>query len=102
MMINETLRMLRTINGLTGKELANNLDISTSYLSEMENGKKMPSLDLLQKYSGLFEIKLSTLILFTEQIGSETDGSSPRARTKDMLFRFMKFLDGAEKHEKGE
>ena len=96
MMINETLKMLRTINGVTGKQLAGDLGISASYLSEIETGRKIPALDLLEKYSVVFKVKLSTLILFTEEMQSNQTKESPKTRTRDLLFRFMKFLDDIE------
>lgn len=96
MMINETLRLLRTINGVTGKELAANLGISTSYLSEIENGKKIPGLDLLEKYSTAFKVKLSTIILFSEEIQIDKSKSPVKMQKRDMLFRFVKFIENAE------
>jgi len=66
-MYGSTLRQLRLIYGYSAKELSKDLDISAGYLSEMENEKKQPSLSLLQKYSSIFDIKLSTLILLTEK-----------------------------------
>ena len=85
---------------MTGKDLAVNLGISASYLSEIENGRKAPALDLLEKYSDVFKVKLSTLILFTEELQSHQSKASPKIKTRDMLFRFMKFLD--KRNETGE
>ena len=34
--------------------------------SEIENSKKTPSLELLNKYSQVFEIKVSTIMLMAE------------------------------------
>lgn len=66
-MYGSTLKQLRLIYGYSAKELSKELDISAGYLSEIENEKKQPSLILLQKYSNIFDIKLSTLILLTEK-----------------------------------
>ena len=65
-MINDVLKKLRTIYGYKAVEMSRLLEISPSYLSEIENGKKQPSLELLKKYSEIFEIKLSSLILLME------------------------------------
>lgn len=67
MKIGETLRSLRNIYGYSGKELSEKLEISTGYLSEIENNKKSPSLNVLEKYSKVFNLKLSTLILLAEE-----------------------------------
>ena len=93
MMINETLKMLRSIYGMTGRELAQYLEISASYLSEIENGKKAPAFNLLEKYSDVFDLKLSTLILFTEEQNSIVHEATAKTKTRDLLFRFMKFID---------
>ncbi|WP_289135562.1 helix-turn-helix domain-containing protein [uncultured Brevibacillus sp.] len=49
-MIGETLKKLRAIYGLTSAQMCEELGISTSYLSEIENQKKMPSLELLETF----------------------------------------------------
>lgn len=95
-MINETLKMLRTINGVTGKELSTELGISASYLSEIENGKKAPPFDLLERYAKYFKVKLSTLVLFAEEQEDNQVKVSAKTKTRDTLFRFMKFLDKIE------
>ena len=65
-MIGEVLKRLRNIYGYKAIEMSEKLGISASYLSEIENGKKQPSLDHLKKYADLFGIKLSSLILLSE------------------------------------
>lgn len=62
----EVLKRLRKIYGYKASEMSVQLGISPSYLSEIENGKKQPSLDHLKKYSQIFGIKLSSLILLAE------------------------------------
>ncbi|EYT94599.1 helix-turn-helix domain-containing protein [Enterococcus mundtii] len=75
MIIGDTLKKLRMIYGFTAKEMSAELEISPSYLSEIENNKKEPSLDILKKYSNILDIKLSSLLLFSEQYSdSEKDG----------------------------
>lgn len=65
-MIGEVLKRMRKIYGYKASEMSTLLGISSSYLSEIENGKKQPSLDLLKKYSEILGIKLSSLILLAE------------------------------------
>jgi transcriptional regulator with XRE-family HTH domain len=65
-MIGDTLKRLRGIYGYKAVELREKLGISSSYLSEIENNRKSPSLELLQKYSEIFDIKLSSLISIME------------------------------------
>jgi transcriptional regulator with XRE-family HTH domain len=42
-------------------------------LSEIEKNKKQPSLDILRKYSEIYGIKLSSLILLSEKIEETED-----------------------------
>jgi len=66
-MIGGTLKRLRSIYGYNANEMRQLLGISNSYLSEIENDKKKPSLELLGKYSEVLGIKVSSLILLSEQ-----------------------------------
>lgn len=73
-MLGEALRLVRSFHEVNQSELSKVLGISRSYLSEIESNKKVPSLDLLQRYAAHFNIPLSSLILFSENIGeSERD-----------------------------
>lgn len=65
-MIGDVLRRIRTIYGYKAGELSTLLEISPSYLSEIENNKKLPSLELLDRYSKIYGIKLSSIILLSE------------------------------------
>lgn len=67
-MIGDTLKRTRAIYGYKASEMSSMLGISASYLSEIENNKKQPSLDLLKKYSEIYGIQLSSLILLSEKI----------------------------------
>lgn len=65
-MIGDILKRTRAIYGYKASEMSEMLQISRSYLSEIENNKKQPSLDLLKRYSEIYGIKLSSLILLSE------------------------------------
>ena len=75
-MINKALKVIRQFHDLKQVDLANQLGISKSYLSEIEAGKKPASLELLNKYSEVFDIPVSSLIFFSENIGKEGLSSS--------------------------
>lgn len=66
-MYGQTLRQLRTVFGYTAKDMSKELDLSASYLSEIENGKKTPSLQTLESYARVLNMKLSTIVLLTEE-----------------------------------
>ena len=55
MLIGDVLKRLRVIYGYKASEMSKMLNISPSYLSEIENGKKQPSLEHLRKYAEMSE-----------------------------------------------
>ena len=65
-MIGDILKDTRAIYGYKAVEMSKLLGISQSYLSEIENNKKQPPLELLEKYSKIYGMKLSSLILISE------------------------------------
>ena len=65
-MIGDILKDLRNIYGYKAKDLSSKLDISPSYLSEIENNKKEPSLTILRKYSDIYGLKPSALLTLAE------------------------------------
>lgn len=69
-MLNEALRLIRVYHDLTQTQLSYELSISNSFLSEIEAGKKVPSLDLLGKYGQRFDLPVSSLMFFSESLES--------------------------------
>jgi transcriptional regulator with XRE-family HTH domain len=84
-MISKAIKLLRQYHNLKQTQLASRLSISTSYLSELESGKKEPSLDLLQKYADCFNIPLSSLVVFSETL----DGSHSKSKARAFLSKKM-------------
>jgi transcriptional regulator with XRE-family HTH domain len=97
-MIGITLRKLRSIYDYSASDLSEKLGISKSYLSEIENGKKQPSLDILQRYSDLMGIKRSSLLLLSEEL----DDAEKQGKGQDFIADMMRRLIDAmarERHE---
>lgn len=93
-MLNRALKLLRTYHQLKQVELAKRLDIGNSYLSEIENGIKTPSIDLLQKYSAIFKIPVSSIILFSEKIEEPQRPSEKlRVAAADKILRLLEWID---------
>lgn len=91
-MIGETLKKLRGIYGYTAKELSELLGISRSYLSEIENGDKQPTYRLLEKYSEILDIKLSSLMLLAEGYNEADSKTSERALTARLMEKAIGLL----------
>lgn len=75
-MIDRALRLTREFHRMKQGDLAKQLGISTSYLSEIESGKKTASLDLLDQYSRIFKVPASTFLLFKERMHGEHDSAN--------------------------
>ena len=80
-MLNKALRLIRLFHDLKQKELAKRLDISRSYLSEIEAGRKVPALQILYGYSALFNIPTSSIMFLAENI----ENSSRDNRQQQLL-----------------
>lgn len=65
--IAETVRELRIKNKLSQEKLAEAIDSHQVYISEIEQGKKLPSIEHLYKISVAFNMKLSELIKIAEE-----------------------------------
>ena len=91
-MIHQALKKIREFHNIKQSELSMQLGISNSYLSEIESGKKSPSLDLLDKYSEVFNIPVSSLILFSETLDDEEAKLSKRFKIKSTQL-ILKILD---------
>lgn len=83
--IGDALKRIRTIYGYKANELCQLLEISPSYLSEIENNKKQPSLELLKRYSNVYGIKLSSLILLSENF----EEAEKSGRSKNFIRALM-------------
>lgn len=83
--LNEALRLMRVFHDLSQKELAEKLRISKSYISEIESGKKTPTLDLLNRYSEFFDIPVSSIMFFSESLNSKEIKTFPANKILAML-----------------
>lgn len=93
-MLGEALRLIRVFHDCKTGELAKALDISPSYISEIESGKKTPSLDILKKYATHFNTSVSSIMFFSEDI--ERDNSSLGQTTiRQKLIKFLQIIENA-------
>lgn len=95
-MLSEALRLIRVFHDLKQTELANRLSISKSHISEIEAGKKTPSIELIDKYSVEFGIPKSSILFFAENIGGDErarkDGELKSAIAEKIL-AFLKMVE---------
>jgi len=88
-MINIALKLIRIFHNHKLIELSKLLGISPSYLSEIENKKKKPSLEILNKYSKVYHIPSSAILFFSEIIEKE----QIKTDTRLLMKKFLKIVE---------
>jgi len=73
-MKNEALRLFRVFHDLKLNKMAEKLEVSPSYLSEIEKGHREVSLKLIEKYAKVFETSPSAILAFSEKLGEDATG----------------------------
>lgn len=91
-MLNEALRLLRVFHDHSQKELAEKLSISKSHISEVEAGKKTPTLGLLDKYAEVFNIPVSSILFFSENFQDGSFSEKARHRVSSKILAIMNFI----------
>ena len=96
-MINNALKLIRQYHNIKQSQLADKLAISSSYLSELESGKKEPTLDILHRYSNVFGVPLSSLVIFSETLDGTQNVSKARSFISKKMLKILEWI--AEKDE---
>ena len=89
----DKLRRLRIARGVTQKEMAASIGVSSAYLSALEHGRRgVPSWTMIQKIIGYFNViwddadELETLALGSDpRVIVDTSGLSPKATERSNL-----------------
>lgn len=96
-MLPEALRLIRVFHDVKQNELAVRLGISNSYLSEIESGKKAPSVEIIEKYASEFHIPASSILFFSEQLGEPSAGHEVADKAKGVIagkvINFLNFIE---------
>lgn len=91
-MQDEALRLVRVFHDMNQAKLAERLGISKSYLSELESGKKSPTLELLKKYAETFNMPLSSLLFFAENVSTPTRSDTVRAAIASKALKMLQWI----------
>lgn len=94
-MLSDALRLIRVFHDVKQTDLAGRLGVSKSYISEIESGKKVPTIEVINKYSTEFKIPASSILFFSEQLSNDESTKSVNARQfiADKVLRMLKFLE---------
>ncbi|MBR5867389.1 MAG: helix-turn-helix transcriptional regulator [Spirochaetaceae bacterium] len=63
----QTIRELRNKNKVSQEKLAEAIDSHQVYISEIENGKKIPSLPVLYRIAQFFNLTLSEISAYIDE-----------------------------------
>lgn len=91
-MMSEALRLLRLYAGLTQVEMAERLGVSQSLVSDVERGTKAATLNLLERYADTFDIRLSKLMFFAEEIEGEPPATRGRLLMAGKALKLLEAL----------
>ncbi len=95
----QALKLIRQFHNIKQGQLASELGISNSYLSEIESGKKDITIELLDKYSKYFNIPMSSLMLFSENIEDKNTTSGKfRLSFASKLKQIMEWVVAKDDH----
>lgn len=92
-MLHECLRLFRIFHDKKLIELAQELGISPSYLSEIESGKKQPSMEIIQKYSKIFKTTSSSILFFSEELDRSKKRGKIKISIRNKLIKFMQVVE---------
>jgi transcriptional regulator with XRE-family HTH domain len=95
-MLQEALRLLRVYYDLKAVELAEKLGISQSYLSEIESGKKVPTLELIRKYAEVFNTTPSAILFFSEDLEKVDTKRNYRNLIRKKTIQFLQSIENAQ------
>ena len=96
--LNKILKQIRIFNYLNQAQLSDKISLSRSYISEIETGKKIPSMEVLEKYARTFDIPLSAIMIFAENYENK-EGWKNKAKallTKNTV-KFLEWISEGEK-----
>jgi transcriptional regulator with XRE-family HTH domain len=85
--LGETLRDARVSLSVSLRELAKKLGLAPSYLSDIENDRRVPSEDVLQKLATELELKFDDLMARAGRVGDQAERYMKRHPTVGLLFR---------------
>jgi len=91
--INEALRLIRVFHDLNIKTFANGIGISPGFISDIENGNKNPSMELINKYAEYFNLNVSSILFFSEDLDKIKNRSDFKINIRNKMLKFLKLIE---------
>lgn len=70
-MLHKALRLIRQYHNKSISELSSDLNIPKEKIVEFESGVSSPSIDILQSYASHFDMPVTSLVFFSESLGTQ-------------------------------
>ncbi len=91
-MLHQALRLIRVFHDMPQRKLADRLAIAPSYLSEIETGKKEPTLRILEGYAAEFRMPISSILFFSERLQDGTPAERARIAISRKVLTLLDFI----------
>lgn len=91
--LNEALRLVRVFHDKKIKDLAEELNVSPSYITDIEKGNKKPSLEMVNKYAKVFKTTSSALLFFSEGLDIDKKRGKCKLLIREYMLKFLKALE---------
>jgi transcriptional regulator with XRE-family HTH domain len=85
--LGEVLRDARVAADLTLRDLAKKLAITPSYISDIENDRRVPSEDVLERIASELKLKFDELMARAGRVGDQAEKYMKRHPSAGVLFR---------------
>jgi HTH-type transcriptional regulator, competence development regulator len=85
--LGDTLREARIALDMSLRELARKADIAPSYLSDIENDRRVPAEDLLQTLATLLKLPFDDLMAMAGRVGDDAERYLKKHPSAGVLFR---------------
>lgn len=85
--LGDEIRRARVLAGHGLRELARSLDITPSYLSDIENDRRVPSEEVLQNLASALRLDFDRLMGLAGRFGDEAERLLKRSPETGLLFR---------------
>jgi transcriptional regulator with XRE-family HTH domain len=85
--LGEVLREARVKAGTTLRDFAKVLDLAPSYVSDIENDRRIPSEDVLRRLAEELGLRFDDLMARAGRVGGDAERYLKRHPTAGMLFR---------------
>lgn len=90
-MYDRALKLIRQYHRLNQTELADKLELSKSYINDLERNRRQPTLDVLNRYAEAFDMPVSSIQLFAER-SADTGIERMRTFAADKVLRMLEWI----------